>query len=80
MTILAATAAAAENSPRIKRRPPTSAEAEQIASDAALNDSLFRKGDIVATNRGFFLFRGIGTDGITNDFAPVPKPLYRSAR
>jgi hypothetical protein len=44
-----------------------------MASDMAMNDSLLRKGDIVATDRGFFIFRGQGPDGITKDFAPVSK-------
>jgi hypothetical protein len=40
-----------------------------------MNDSLHRKGDIVATDRGFFIFRGMAPDGITNDFVPVPNPV-----
>jgi hypothetical protein len=44
-------------------------EAERIAS------CLLRKGDIVATDRGFFMFRGLAPDGITNDFVPVANPL-----
>jgi hypothetical protein len=40
-----------------------------------MSDSLLRKGDIVATDRGFFVFRGTAEDGIANDFAPVPNPL-----
>jgi hypothetical protein len=63
MVLFAATAFAEENSPRIKRKPSTPAEAEQIASDLALNDSLLRKGDVVVTNRGFFAFRGSGWMG-----------------
>jgi hypothetical protein len=65
----------AEDHGRIKKKPPTSAEAERIASDTAMNDGSLHKGDIVATDRGFFLFRGLGPDGITNDFVPVPNPL-----
>jgi hypothetical protein len=59
----------------LAREPPTPIEAERIASDTAMNDSLLRKGDIVATDRGFFVFRGSAEDGIANDFAPVPNPL-----
>jgi hypothetical protein len=33
------------------------------------------RGDVVATDRGFFLFRGLAPDGIANDFVPVPNPL-----
>jgi hypothetical protein len=78
MAIFAATAMAEEYSPR--RKPPSPAQADQIASDVALNDSLLRKGDIVVTDRGFFVFRGIGADGISNDFVPVPNPMPRPAK
>jgi hypothetical protein len=80
MAIFASTAVAEEDSPRIKRKPPSPAQADQIASDVALNDSLLRKGDIVVTNRGFLVFRGIGADGISNDFVPVPNPMPRPQR
>jgi hypothetical protein len=60
---------------RIKRKPPTPVEAGRIASETAMNDSLLRKGDIVATDRGFFIFQGLTPDGISNDFVPVPNPL-----
>jgi hypothetical protein len=80
MAIFAATAIAEEYSPRVKRKTPSPAEADQIASDVALNDFLLRKVDIVVTNRGFFVFRGIGADGISNDFVPVPNPMPRSQR
>jgi hypothetical protein len=46
-----------------------------MASDMAMTDSLLRKGDIVATDRGFFVFRGLGPDGLSNDFAPVLNPM-----
>lgn len=74
VTISGAAASAQEHG-RIKRNPPTAIEVERIASDMAMNDSLLRKGDIVATDRGFFVFRGTAEDGIANDFAPVPNPL-----
>jgi hypothetical protein len=80
MAIVGATVAAEEDSPRIKRKPPSPTEAAQIASDVALSDSLLRKGDIVVTNRGFFAFRGIGADGISNDFVPVPNPMPKPQR
>jgi len=60
---------------RIKKPPPTPAEAERIASDMALNDSLLQKGDIVVTNRGFLLYRGVAADGVAGDFVAVPNPL-----
>lgn len=40
----------------------------------AMNDSLLRKGDIVATDRGFVVFRGLAGDGITYQFEPVQDP------
>jgi hypothetical protein len=73
--VISGTAVSAQEHGRIKRKPPNAIEAERIASDMAMNDSLLRKGDIVATDRGFFVFRGQGPDGVTNDFAPVPNPL-----
>jgi hypothetical protein len=60
---------------RIKKRPPTPAEAERIASDMAINDSLLKKGDIVVTDRGFLLYRGVAADGVAGDFVAVPNPL-----
>jgi hypothetical protein len=65
----------AEDQGRIKRPPPTPIEAERIASDLAMNDSILHKGDIISTGRGFFLFRGLGPDGVTNEFVSVPNPL-----
>jgi hypothetical protein len=73
--IISGGAASAQDHGRIKRKPPTAIEAERIASDMAMSDSLLRKGDIVATDRGFFVFRGTAEDGVANDFAPVPNPL-----
>jgi hypothetical protein len=70
MVILTGGAAAQEHG-RIKRKPPTAIEAERIASDMVMNDSLLRKGDIVATDRGFFVFQGLAPDGVTNNFAPI---------
>ena len=73
--VISGTSAPAQEHGRIKRKPPSAVEAERIASDMAMNDSLLRKGDIVATDRGFFIFRGVAPDGIANDFVPVPNPL-----
>ena len=64
---------------RIKKKPPTSAEAERIASDMAMADSSLQKGDIVSTDRGFFVYRGIGADGYTNEFTLVANPLAKLA-
>jgi hypothetical protein len=59
---------------RIKRPPPDASELARIASETAMNDSLLQKGDIVVTDRGFFVFRGVGADGYTFEFSPVPNP------
>jgi hypothetical protein len=63
MTIFTTTALAEEDSPRIKRKTPSLAEADQIASDVALNDSLLRKDDIVVTIASFSFFVGSGQTG-----------------
>jgi hypothetical protein len=62
---------------RIKRKPPTEIEAARIASDQAMSDGTLHKGDVVATDRGFFQFRGLASDG-SPDFLPVPNPLSPS--
>ena len=67
-------AVSAETS-RIKRAPPDAAETERIASETAMNDSSLQKGDIVATDRGFFVFRGLAPDGYTFQFSPVPNTI-----
>jgi hypothetical protein len=61
-------ASAASALERINTRPPTSAEAHRIASELAMDDSTLQKGDIVSTDRGFFVYRGIGADGETRTF------------
>lgn len=60
---------------RVRRLPPTPEEEARIASETAMNDGLLQKGDIVVTDRGFFVFRGVGEDGYTYDFAPIENPL-----
>jgi hypothetical protein len=80
MVLLLAGGASAQDGPRIKRKPPTPAEAERQAAEMAINDSLLRKGDIVATDRGFLVFRGLAEDGVTGEFAPVANPLRPQAR
>jgi hypothetical protein len=78
--LLSSANAFAEDQKRIKRPAPTPAEEERIASDMAMGDSILQKGDIVVTNRGFLLFRGLAPDGITNDFVPVPNPLLAKGK
>ena len=69
----------AESTERIKRKPPTEIEAARIASDQAMNDLTLHKGDVVATDRGFFQFRGLSPDG-SFDFLPIPNPLSLSKK
>ena len=76
-SVLVLNAVSAQDSPRIKRKSPTPEEVERIASDMAMNDSLLRKGDIVVTDRGFFVFRGVAQYGTTNEFARVPDPTAK---
>jgi len=61
---------------RIQRKPPDAAEAERIASEIAMNDSSLKIGDIVVTDRGFFVFRGLASDGYTYEFSRVPNPVF----
>jgi hypothetical protein len=72
--LVLANVASAQDTARIKRKPPTPAEVDRIVSEMAMNDSLSRKGDIVVTDRGFFVFRGIAQDGTTNEFVRIPDP------
>jgi len=51
-----------------------------MASESAITDSILRKGDIVVTDRGFFMFRGYLADGVTGDFAPVPNPASNAKK
>lgn len=66
--------AQAQESGRIKRKPPTPEEAARAAAEMAMSDSLLRKGDIVVTDRGFVVFRGLAADGFTNEFEPIRNP------
>ena len=78
--LISGVAASAQEHGRIKRKPPNPVEAGRIASDMVMNDSLLQKGDIVVTDRGFFIFRGIAPDGISNDFVPLPNPLSLNSK
>jgi hypothetical protein len=62
---------------RIKRKPPNEIEAARIVSDQAMGDGMLREGDVVATDRGFFQFRGLAPDG-SSEFLAVPNPLSPS--
>ncbi len=67
-------AAAGEEHGRIKWKPPTPEQAARRASEEAMNDSILRRGDVVATDRGFLLYRGFAEDG-SRDFVAVQNPL-----
>jgi hypothetical protein len=54
-------------------------EAARLVSDQAMSDGMLRKGDVIATDRGFFQFLGLAPDG-SSDFLPVPNPLSRSKK
>ncbi len=73
-SIVASSPAVSAETGRIKRKPPDTTEADRIASETAMNDPSLQKGDIVATDRGFFVFRGVAPDGYTYEFSPVRPP------
>jgi hypothetical protein len=73
ISVIAMGGAVSAETGRIKLKPPDIAEAERIASELVMNDSLLQKGDIVVTYRGFFEYRGLAPDGFTNEFSPVPQ-------
>jgi hypothetical protein len=60
---------------RIKWKSPTQAEADRLASESAMSDNILRNGDIVVTDRGFFMFQSYTADGATRIFVPVPNPM-----
>lgn len=53
--------------------PPPSHPLEAEASDRVVNDPTLRPGDIVATDRGFFVFVGRDEEHRGSDFVPIPK-------
>jgi hypothetical protein len=75
LSLLVTSDAFCQDQLQIKNPRPTEVEADRIASDMAINDGLLRKGDIVVTYRGFFVFRGLAPDGYTYEFSPVPNPI-----
>jgi hypothetical protein len=68
-------AAVAQDSGPIKRKRPTIKEADRQMSETVANDGTLQKGDIVSTDRGFFVFDGVASDGVTNIFRPILNPL-----
>jgi hypothetical protein len=53
--------------------PAPIVDEESIASERALNDDSLRRGDIVSTNKGLFVFRGRSEqERRESDFIPLP--------
>ena len=73
--LISSAAAHADERGRVRRPPPSAAEADRIASEMAMNDGLLQIGDIVVTDRGFVVFRGLASDGYTFEFSPVANPV-----
>lgn len=80
LLLLTAVAEAQERSSRFRRPPPALAEQEQLASELVMSDELLQKGDIVVTDRGYYVFQGIAADGFTYEFRPIPSPFETSKR
>ena len=72
--------AEAQEHGRVTWKRPTQAEADHMASESAITDIILRKGDIVVTDRGFFMFRGFLADGRTADLIPVPNPMSNARK
>jgi hypothetical protein len=72
--------AEAQEQGRVKWKRATPAEADHMASESAMADSILHRGDIVVTDRGFFQFRGFLADGTTGDFVPVPNPMSNTKK
>jgi hypothetical protein len=60
-----------------RKNHPTPVEAERLASDIVMNDI---RADIVSTDRGFFLYRGLGPDGYTTILSTFPIRSRRDTR
>jgi hypothetical protein len=73
-------AALAQESGRIKKRPATALEEERIASEMVMNDGTLHVGDIVSTDRGFFQYRGLAADGVSNNFTPILNPILQAKK
>src|SRR5579871_3639559 len=71
-------AASAQDGGRIKRKRLTAREAERLISETVMNDGSLKTGDVVATDRGFFVFEGVSPDGLTYEFRPIANPLPRT--
>jgi hypothetical protein len=80
LPLLQAFAAVAQEHGRIKKAPPTPAQEQRIVSEMVMNDGTLHVGDIVSTDRGFFQYRGMAADGVTNNFVPVLNPLALTKR
>jgi hypothetical protein len=57
--------------------PPSEKEEAEEASQRAMNDTSLKRGDIIATDRGFVVFVGREEEHRPNDFLPTPDLRYR---
>lgn len=65
---------AIEQRARMRYEPPSREELERIASERVLTDDSLQPGDIVATNRGLFVFRGRpDRERRDDDFVALPQ-------
>ena len=78
LVIFAISAASAGETGRIRRHRPSPSEAARQLSEAVMNDDSLQVGDIIVTDRGYFVFEGVGEDGFTNKFRAVAEPLAGS--
>ena len=63
---------------RTQPPPPLPSDPRETeASDRVVNDPTLRHGDIVATDRGFFVFVGRDEEHQSSDFMPIPKRRIR---
>ena len=78
LALLPALATARAASGRIKRKLLSVDEQQRVLSETVMNDGSLQVGDIVVTDRGYFVFEGIGEDGSTNKFRAIAAPSAQS--
>jgi len=64
---------------RIKHKRLSTDEQQRALSEAVMNDGSLQVGDIVVTDRGYFIFEGVGEDGVTNRFRAIGNPSTQPA-
>lgn len=78
VSLLGALVTVHAESGRIKRKRDSVDEQQRALSEAVMNDGSLQVGDIVVTDRGYFVFEGIGEDGVTNKFRAIGNPSTQS--